>query len=89
MHEVAGSWALAGSECYGDRMLAPISMVDAARARGDVHARMQVSPLRVAENGTSDNHCAIDRWISVQWHGVEQFLASRSMHGAFKQTGLR
>jgi hypothetical protein len=32
------------SECYGDRMLEAISMVDAAPARGDVHARMQVSP---------------------------------------------
>jgi hypothetical protein len=32
------------SECYGDRMLVAISMVDAAPARGDVHARMQVSP---------------------------------------------
>jgi hypothetical protein len=30
------------SERYGDRMLVAISMVDAARARGDVHARMQV-----------------------------------------------
>jgi|SRR5580704_7761070 hypothetical protein len=28
----------------GDRMLVAISMVDAAPARGDVHARMQVSP---------------------------------------------
>jgi hypothetical protein len=32
------------SECYGDRMLVAVSMVDAALARGDVHARMQVSP---------------------------------------------
>jgi hypothetical protein len=33
------------SECYGDRLLvAAISMVDAAPARGDVHVRMQVSP---------------------------------------------
>ena len=32
------------SECYGDRMLVAISMVDAAPARGDVHARMQVNP---------------------------------------------
>src|SRR6267378_1081623 len=32
------------SECYGDRMLVAISMVDAAPARGDVHARMHVSP---------------------------------------------
>src|SRR5712664_1060348 len=31
------------SECYGDRMLVAISMVDAAPARGDVHARMHVS----------------------------------------------
>jgi hypothetical protein len=32
------------SECYGDRMLVAISMVNAAPARGDVRARMQVSP---------------------------------------------
>jgi hypothetical protein len=32
------------SECYGDRMLVAISMVDAAPAQGDVHARIQVSP---------------------------------------------
>ena len=32
------------SECHGDSMLEAISMVDAAPARGDVHARMQVSP---------------------------------------------
>src|SRR5258707_12247437 len=32
------------SECYGDRMLGAISMVDAAPARGDVPARMHVSP---------------------------------------------
>jgi hypothetical protein len=33
MHEVAGSWALAGSECYGDLMLAPISMMSGTPAR--------------------------------------------------------
>jgi hypothetical protein len=43
-HEVAGSWALAGSECYGDLMLAPISMMGGTPARRDVHVRMQVSP---------------------------------------------
>jgi hypothetical protein len=34
------------SECYGDRMLLAVSMVDAAPARGDVHVhvRVQVSP---------------------------------------------
>jgi hypothetical protein len=31
--EVAGSWALAGSECYGDLMLAPISMMSGTPAR--------------------------------------------------------
>ena len=44
MHEVAGSWALAGSECYGDLMLAAVSIMGGTPARGDVHARMQVSP---------------------------------------------
>jgi hypothetical protein len=28
-------------------------------------------------NSTSDNHCAINRSIDVQRHGVNQFLASR------------
>jgi hypothetical protein len=39
-------------------------------------------------NSTSDCHCAI-RSICVQWHGVNQFLASRNIYGKFKQTGLR
>src|ERR1700682_3819050 len=39
-------------------------------------------------NSASDNHCAIDRSICVRWHGVNQFLASRNIHGTFKQTGL-
>jgi hypothetical protein len=37
-HEVAGSWGLSGSECYGDCMSAAISMVDATPARGGGHA---------------------------------------------------
>jgi hypothetical protein len=37
-------------------------------------------------NSTSDNHCAIDRSICVRWHGVNQFLARRNIHGTFKQT---
>src|SRR5260370_30504483 len=32
-HEVAGSWALAGSEGYGDLMLTPISMMGGTAAR--------------------------------------------------------
>jgi hypothetical protein len=40
-------------------------------------------------NSTSDNHCAIDRSICVRWHGVNQFLARKNIHGTFKQTGLR
>ena len=31
-HEVAGSWALAGSECYGDYVSVPSSMVGGRRA---------------------------------------------------------
>jgi hypothetical protein len=42
-----------------------------------------------SRNSTSDNHCAIDRSICVRWHGVNQFLARRDIHGTFKQTGLR
>src|SRR5436309_866345 len=30
-------------------------------------------------NSTSDNHCAINRSIGVQRHGVNQFLASRNI----------
>ena len=37
-------------------------------------------------NSTSHNHCAIDRSIGVRWHGADQFLASRNIHGTFKQT---
>src|SRR5580704_13609781 len=37
-------------------------------------------------NSTSHNHCAIDRSIGVRWHGVNQFLARRNIHGTFKQT---
>src|SRR5271169_4729686 len=40
-------------------------------------------------NSTSDNQCAINRSIGVQRHGVNQFLASRNIHGTFKQTGWR
>jgi hypothetical protein len=35
-HEVAGSWALAGSKRYGDLMLAPISMMGGPPSRGQV-----------------------------------------------------
>src|SRR5258707_13100224 len=37
-------------------------------------------------NSTSHNHCAIDRSIGVRWHGANQFLARRNIHGTFKQT---
>src|SRR3984957_11499500 len=37
-------------------------------------------------NSTSHNHCAIDRSIGVRWHGADQFLARRNIHGTFKQT---
>jgi hypothetical protein len=32
------------------------------------------------------NHCAIDRSIGVRWHGADQFLARRNIHGTFKET---
>src|ERR1700737_5643208 len=38
---------------------------------------------------TSYNFCAINWSIGVQWHGVNQFLASRNTYATFKQTGLR
>ena len=45
MHEVAGSMAPdSAASAMGIVCWWPISMVDAAPARGDVHARMQVSP---------------------------------------------
>ena len=52
------------SECYGDRMLVAISMVDAALARGDVHARMQVSPGEC--NGHLGGHTKFinGRWVN-------------------------
>ena len=34
----------------------------------------------------ADNHCAINRSIDVQRHGVNQFLASGNIDGTFKQT---
>jgi len=40
-------------------------------------------------NSASDNHCAINRSIDVQRHGVNQFLASRTIDGTFKQAGWR
>ena len=39
-----------------------------------------------SRNSTSHNHCAIDWSIGVRWHGADQFLASRNIHGTFKQT---
>jgi hypothetical protein len=41
-HEIAGCWALAGSELYGDLRLAPRLIAGGTSARGDVHGR----PLR-------------------------------------------
>jgi hypothetical protein len=47
---------------------------------------------RVISNGCAwqkqhiHNHCAIDRSIGVRWHGADQFLASKNIHGTFKQT---
>ena len=40
-HEVAGSWALAGGECYGDLMLTTTLMVGATLARGELHGCLQ------------------------------------------------
>src|SRR5260370_31662422 len=36
-------------------------------------------------NSTSHNQCAIDRSIGVRWHGADQFLASRNIHGTISQ----
>jgi hypothetical protein len=37
-------------------------------------------------NSASDNCCANKRLIHIQWHSVNQFLASRNTYGTFKQT---
>ena len=39
--------------------------------------------LRVAETA---HPTTIARLIGVRWHGVNQFLARRNIHGTFKQT---
>ena len=43
-HEVAGSWAVAGSKRYGDCMSALLSMVGATAAPDEVHVGIQGSP---------------------------------------------
>ena len=35
-------------------------------------------------NNTSNNHCAINRSILVQWHGANQSFVSGSLLGTFK-----
>jgi hypothetical protein len=50
---------------------------------------MQFQIVARGRSSTSDNHCAIVRSVDVQRHGVNQFLASRNIHGTFKPTGLR
>src|SRR5882672_379707 len=40
---------------------------------------MEFQIVARGRNSTSDNHCAINRSIGVQWHGVNQFLASRNI----------
>jgi hypothetical protein len=49
-HEVAGSWALAGSERYGDLMLAPISMM------GGTPARRHLDVCTHARSGECNRH---------------------------------
>ena len=43
----------------------------------------------LTRNSASDNVCAIERLIRIQWHSVNQFLASRNTSGTLKQTGWR
>ena len=50
---------------------------------------MQFQIVARGRNSASDNYCAINRSIRIQWHSVNQFLASRNTYGTFKQTGLR
>ncbi len=50
---------------------------------------MQFQIVARGRNSASDNCCAINRSIRIQWHSVNQFLASRNTYGTFKQTGLR
>src|SRR5258707_6728238 len=40
---------------------------------------MEFQIVARGRNSTSDNHCAINRSIGVQRHGVNQFLASRNI----------
>src|SRR3982074_3906692 len=55
-HEVAGSWALAGSECYGELMLAPISVMGGtpARRRLDVCTDARLGERRRHFGGCSE-----------------------------------
>src|SRR5436309_6575437 len=39
-------------------------------------------------NSTSDNHCAINRSIGVQRHGVNQFVASRDIPRHIQANGF-
>ena len=50
---------------------------------------MQIQIVARGRNSASDNCCAINRSIRIQWHSVNQFLARRNTYGTFKQTGLR
>jgi hypothetical protein len=62
-HEVAGSWALAGSECYGDLMLAAVSIMGGTPVRRDVHVRVQVSPGEC--NGRLGGHTEfVNGWLA-------------------------
>ena len=47
---------------------------------------MQFQIVARGRNSASDNYCAINRSIRIQWHSVNQFLASRNTYGTFKQT---
>jgi len=62
-HEVAGSWAVAGSKRYGDCMSALLSMVGATAAPDDVYVCVQGSPGEC--NGHLGGHaeCINGRWV--------------------------
>jgi hypothetical protein len=75
-HEVAGSWAVAGSKRYGDRMSTLPSMVGASAAPDDVHVCMQ---------GGQESAMGISAGTRSALQCVEVFLR---LHGGRKNRAL-
>ena len=102
MHEVAGSMALGsaasamGIVCWWRSRWWTRRQQNACTTFAFWHERCKRVFLmflaRVISNGYGcqkqhiPQRSAIDRSIGVRWHGADQFLASRNIHGTFKQT---